>query len=253
MIGLKYQKYMDRAIITTSWDDGHPLDLKLAELLQKYGIPATFYIPIENRERRGMTHQEIREIAQNFDVGGHAYHHVNLTRISPEAAEREIVDGKKSLEEIIGRELSSFCYPYGGFNNEVINMVKEAGFIGGRTVKLFARNLKGSFKMGTTVYARDLRFAAYVKHAVTSLDPGLVFFMLNNNLFFKGWEQIAIETLDFVIENGGIWHLWGHSWEVDGNNDWGRLEEVLRQINTLSKEVPKVNNSQLLRICANNR
>lgn len=30
-------------IITTSWDDGHPLDLKIAELLDKYGINGTFY------------------------------------------------------------------------------------------------------------------------------------------------------------------------------------------------------------------
>ncbi len=58
---------MDRVIITTSWDDGHPLDLKLAELLQRYAIPATFYIPIDNIERQGMNTQEIREIAQKVN------------------------------------------------------------------------------------------------------------------------------------------------------------------------------------------
>jgi len=46
---------VNEAIVTTSWDDGHPSDLKLAELLREYDVPATFYIPIDNLERRSMT------------------------------------------------------------------------------------------------------------------------------------------------------------------------------------------------------
>ena len=36
---------MSRLIVTTSWDDGSIQDLKLGELLMKYGIKGTFYIP----------------------------------------------------------------------------------------------------------------------------------------------------------------------------------------------------------------
>ncbi len=39
-----------KKIVTTSWDDGHKLDLKLAHLLQKYNMPATFYVSPECRE-----------------------------------------------------------------------------------------------------------------------------------------------------------------------------------------------------------
>lgn len=238
---------MSKAIITTSWDDGHPLDLKLAELLQRYAIPATFYIPIDNIERQGMNTQEIREIAQSFDVGGHTYHHIDLTRIARTEAEREIVEGKRRLEEIIGKEVISFCYPRGSFNHEIINIAKGAGFVGARTVKLFDRSINDPFKMGTTVYAKDLWFAAYIKHLATPLDPSLLRFMIKNNLFFKGWGRIATGTLDFVIRNGGVWHLWGHSWEIDDNNDWGRLKKVLLKISMLPQEVERVSNSQLIR------
>ena len=244
---------VDKAIITTSWDDGHPLDLQLAELLQKYDIPATFYIPVDNIERECMSPQQINEIAQSFDVGGHSYHHVNLTKIPQTEAAEEITGGKERLEEIIGRELFSFCYPKGRFNDEVISIVKGAGFIGGRTVKLFSRNLKDRFKMGTTATARDLWPTAYMKHSAASLDPGLFLFMLKNNLFTKSWDRIAVETLNFVLNNGGVWHLWGHSWEIDENNDWEKLDEVLHQIKALPKEALKVNNSQLIRMRANNR
>jgi hypothetical protein len=32
--------------ITTSWDDGHPSDLRVAELLIKHGLRGTFYVPM---------------------------------------------------------------------------------------------------------------------------------------------------------------------------------------------------------------
>jgi len=35
---------MKKVIVTTSWDDGHLLDLRLAQLLQDAGLKGTFYI-----------------------------------------------------------------------------------------------------------------------------------------------------------------------------------------------------------------
>jgi hypothetical protein len=247
---------MKKTIITTSWDDGHPLDLKLAELLRKYDIPATFYIPIDNVERECMNPDEIKVIAQGFDVGGHTYHHVNLLRVPIEEAKREVVECKKKLEEVTGKEILSFSYPYGKFNNKVIKIVKKAGFIGARTVNFLTKSIKDHFKMGPTVYAADRWFAPHIKHIkhfvpspdFSLLDFSLFWFMVKNNLFFKDWNQVAIETLDFIIKSGGIWHLWGHSWEIDENNDWKKLEDIFCEISTVSKEVLKVNNSQLLKL-----
>jgi peptidoglycan/xylan/chitin deacetylase (PgdA/CDA1 family) len=39
-------------MVTTTWDDSHILDFKLAKLLKKYGIKGTFYISPKNREFR---------------------------------------------------------------------------------------------------------------------------------------------------------------------------------------------------------
>ena len=43
---------MNEAILTTSWDDGHPLDLKLADLLARYPIPAALYVPLGNSQQQ---------------------------------------------------------------------------------------------------------------------------------------------------------------------------------------------------------
>jgi len=154
---------VDEVIITTSWDDGHPLDLKLAELLKKYDVPATFYIPVDNIERECMNPQQIRKLARGFDIGGHTYHHFALTRVSLEEAERDIVDVKQRLEDIIGREVLSFCYPRGRFNDEVVSIVRRAGFIGARTTKSATRSIKEFFGISTTVNAVDWWFAPCIR------------------------------------------------------------------------------------------
>ena len=238
---------MGQVIITTSWDDGHPCDLRLAELLKRYNIPATFYIPIDNVERECMNSSQISEIARAFDVGGHSYHHLDLTRIDLKDARKEIIEGKEKLEQIIGKEVVSFCYPRGCYNKNIIDLVKGARFNGARTVMLFTRQVKDIYKMGTTIYARNLSIHSYRKHFRGWQDPGLFWYILHNNLFFKSWDQIAIEVLDFIRVNGGIWHLWGHSWEINENNDWNKLEHVLSKVESLSKEMRIVDNSELIK------
>ena len=60
-------------IVTTSWDDGHKLDLKLAKLLKKYGIGGTFYISPKNREFREedlLLDEEIIKLDRDFEIWG---------------------------------------------------------------------------------------------------------------------------------------------------------------------------------------
>ena len=51
--------------------------------------------------------------------------------------------------------------------------------------------------------------------------------MLSSGITFKHWKDLAKKTLDYVFEHGGVWHMWGHSWEIDENNDWENLSKVL--------------------------
>src|SRR5207248_10640324 len=57
------------SIVTTSWDDGDPLDLRLAAMLSVRGLPATFYVPLSYRNRPRLSDNEMRELAdQNFEI-----------------------------------------------------------------------------------------------------------------------------------------------------------------------------------------
>jgi peptidoglycan/xylan/chitin deacetylase (PgdA/CDA1 family) len=234
--------------ITTSWDDGHRLDMKLADLLDKYDVPATFYVPIDYPRKKSLTDEEIRQMAGRFDVGGHTYHHIRLNKVPIENAGIEIREGRKRLGDILGNEPLSFAYPYGDFNGSVTEMVKQAGYIGARNINLLTRRWGDPFRMSTTVNAVDLSPFRYTRDSLSSPDISFFSFVLKNNLLFKSWYEIAIRTLDFIVAHGGIWHLWGHSWEIDVHDAWGTLEEILKKINDLPAEVRRVDNSQLLQM-----
>ena len=219
-------------IITTSWDDGHKLDLKLADLLKKYGIRGTFYISPKNREFRKedlLTGEKIIELNKDFEIGAHSMTHPNLTRISEKEAFDEITDSKKYLEKLLRKEVRCFCYPGGKYNEKIIEFVGKSGFYYSRTMKKFefdpSKNLLSS---GTTL---ETHRNSLLTLPIDSLKL-LTFSKFNFIEFIKNlnWEYLAKKTFDHVEKYGGVYHLWGHSWVIEKSNEWGKLERVFSYI-----------------------
>ena len=211
--------------VTTSWDDGHVKDLVLAELLDKYDIAGTFYISPENREiqtKDRLSSQVVREMARHFEIGAHTMTHPHLTKVPLTQAQHEIVDSKKYLEEVTGTPISSFCYPAGYYSDALKQVVKNAGFTVARTVGQGSRYVLDPLAMRTTVHARTHRWH-----------------------FFMPWDELAILMFERVYKTGGIFHLWGHSWEIDAHEEWHRLERVLKHISG-RKDVGYHSNRQLV-------
>ena len=232
---------MAKTLITTSWDDGHVLDLKLAKLLKKYAIAGTFYIsprdteiPSENR----LTDAQIKTLSNDFEIGAHTMTHPRLTELEDEAARQEIVDSKEYLENILGKPVNSFCYPAGYYDSRHARMVQKAGFVLGRTVKRFADMLGGDpLKLATTIHA--YRHWSDALRILKAVGP---------RRFLKcyfNWDELAITVFDSVQRKGGMFHLWGHSWEIERNGDWERLERVLKRISN-QKDAAYLTNSALL-------
>ena len=66
-----------------------------------------------------------------FDVGAHTVSHPVLSRLTPVEQQREIHQCKRGLEEWLGREVSSFAYPYGSrsdYTAETTRLVAGAGY-----------------------------------------------------------------------------------------------------------------------------
>jgi peptidoglycan/xylan/chitin deacetylase (PgdA/CDA1 family) len=241
--------------ITTSWDDGHPLDFRVAELLTKYGLQGTFYVP-KVSENETMTAAQIRELSRNFEIGAHTVHHVDLTQASEQQARQEIVDSRSWLEESTGKPCSMFCPPKGKFFSRHVELIRDAGYRGMRTVELlsldFARAQAGVVLLPTTLQAHPHGLAAYARNALKRANlRNLWLFLVHGRS--TDWVNLVRTLLDRAIQYGGVFHLWGHSWELEETGQWQRLEEVLRFMSQFTSQVPSLANSQVCQVVSSAR
>lgn len=234
--------------LTMSVDDGHPQDLRMAEMLCKFNIKATFYIPIKNPERQLMEDSEIRAISEHFEIGGHTYNHTALDRIPRTMMEKEVVDGKDSMEQLLGKQVISFCYPRGKFNGMAIDVVKNAGFVGARTCMYFLNAFpKNSYLWGVSTHAHYHSTIIQISHALLERNfHGLLnFFKIQKGTV--DWVDQFKLVVDYVERFGGIAHLYLHSWEIDERDEWKKLKGLLYYLN-FKKDLKRVTNGELFKL-----
>jgi hypothetical protein len=233
--------------ITTSWDDGHPLDLRLAELLAKYGLPGTFYVP-RTAETTTMSPSELRSLGSTFEIGAHTLHHVNLSGTSQDQARLEVTESKAWVEEVVGAPCRMFCPPKGKFSRRHLEMIREAGYVGMRTVELLSLDVPrvsdGLRVMPTTVQAHPFSRLGYGRNVIRRCACRNLWTLLTHNLS-KDWMTLARSLLRRVLERGGVFHLWGHSWELEQTGQWQHLDEVLRLLSDHMDRAAAFTNGQL--------
>jgi peptidoglycan/xylan/chitin deacetylase (PgdA/CDA1 family) len=215
-------------IVTTSWDDGDCADLKVAEILRSRGSRGTFYIPINYRERP-LSHSELRALAlEGFEIGAHGFSQKPLWGLQPKELAQEVGPCKQILEDILGKEVELFCYPRGRYDANAIHALQEAGYKGARTVRMLAtRPVTDPFQLPTTLQVFPHPRLDYLKNvaraqSLESLQSGMV-----NILRLGNWVELGKSLFDKVMEDGGIWHLFGHSWEIEKLGLWDDLREML--------------------------
>jgi len=241
-------------ILTTSWDDGSPCDMRLAERLAAHRIPATFYVSRQG-ERQVIGPGEIRTLGNmGFEVGAHTLTHAELPGCDPKAAREEIVGSKKWVEETTGVPCRMFCFPRGKCGSRDLGFVAEAGFLGARTVEFFSTEWPvrraGVFVMPATVQAVDVsgfrvarnlirrgKWLRLVKRARELGSPG-------------GWHCSAARMAAEVRGRGGVFHLWGHSWQIDHDDSWAVLDDLLARLAGMFTPGGMGTNSQICEMAA---
>lgn len=224
-------------LITTSWDDGHPMDLKLAELLDKYNLPGTFYIPRVNSEYPVMDENSIHDLSKKFEIGGHTLNHVRLysTR-SAGFLETEIKGCFDWLKDLQGFNPVSFCFPGGVLNKAAIRAARDTGFEVLRTTELLSTSIASADHLSpTTLQLFDHPRISYLKNLVKrqqyrSFVSWLAGTDGSNNIF-----RLVDFYLEQVEKNDGCFHLWGHSWEIEEYNLWEKLEMVFKRISGIAE------------------
>lgn len=111
-------------------------------VLRRRGIPFTVFVPSgllggpvgwfpDQDEDHGavLSAQELRELAPGLcTIGSHTRHHVRLTSVSHDEALEELEGSREDLLAVTGRRPDLVAFPYGSYDDRVLDWCREAGY-----------------------------------------------------------------------------------------------------------------------------
>ena len=210
-IFMRFPGGLDRAL-TLSYDDGVEQDIRLMEILDKHGIKATFnlnsgsYAPEGTVYEAGTVHRRLPESAvtkiysnPNHEVAVHALTHPHLECMSPATVAYEIIKDRENLEKQFGTIVRGMAYPYGTYNDEVVEVLRSCGIVYARTT---------AATKSFTIPTDWLRLPATCHHKSSELMELAERFIT---------KKAPADPL--------LFYLWGHSYEFESDNNWNVIEE----------------------------
>jgi len=126
-----------------TFDDGfRNVHVNALPVLQRLGFTATNYVVAghlggTNHWDAGkgvasaplMSAEEVRQwAAAGHEVGSHTLDHVDLPAVDAAHAHAQIDDARDVLQDLIQAPVQAFCYPYGHYLSEHVQMVQQAGY-----------------------------------------------------------------------------------------------------------------------------
>jgi peptidoglycan/xylan/chitin deacetylase (PgdA/CDA1 family) len=129
-----------RGLVGLTFDDGYAdfADVAVPALL-RYGFTATVYVVSArigsyNAWDKGprkplMTAGQLRSVAgAGMQVSAHGRHHLALPSLGDDELEAEVEGSRTELEDVLGRAVTGFAYPYGQVTAREMRAVRAAGY-----------------------------------------------------------------------------------------------------------------------------
>ena len=136
-----------RSVVITA-DDGHrSVITEMLPLVREFGVPVTLFIypsAISNA-KYAMTWDELRSLKATglFDIQSHTYWHPNFAtekrRLAPDAyrefARTQLTRSKAILQQRLGVNAAVVAWPFGIYDDELLQIGADAGYTAGFTIK----------------------------------------------------------------------------------------------------------------------
>lgn len=207
--------------LTLSYDDGVETDIRLIQIMKKNGLFGTFNLNSGIFATEGTVYPEgqaqrrmpLSRILSTFSDSGmevavHGYTHPYLEQMPASLCALEIVRDREHLEELFGGIVRGMAYPYGTYNDTVVNVLRDCGIAYSRTTKTTEK---------FTVPTDPLRWDPTCHH--------------NNPRLFELADKFVNSKAARAPE---LFYLWGHSYEFDGKNNWDVIEKFAEAVGNRS-------------------
>jgi peptidoglycan-N-acetylglucosamine deacetylase len=192
-------------------------------------------------------------LSKTFEIGAHTLQHAAIDRLSEGDAIVQLSGSREWIEQLTGRDCRVFCFPGGKFRNKQLRLVRQAGYQAARTVELLSnttpRCVDSLWVIPTTIQVFPHGPSAYAKNAVKRFSASAMF-RLPRVLLARDWAALARDLFLQTVDRGGVFHLWGHSWEIAEQGQWQALEDFLAFAAAYQKVARCVTNGDLCAECA---
>ena len=198
-------------VLTLSYDDGVVQDIRLMDIMNKYGLKGTFninsglYLPedaVREKYYGRMKLSEAKKLYVNsgHEVAVHGFTHPFLERLDSSEVIYEITEDRKQIENDYGIIARGMAYPFGTYNENVVDILKKCHID-------YARTVNSTYGFGFPENWLILNPTCHHK--------------------YEGLEKLikAFVEEPARYEMAQMFYLWGHSYEFDNNDNWDVIEK----------------------------
>jgi peptidoglycan/xylan/chitin deacetylase (PgdA/CDA1 family) len=133
---LQDKKLPQEKIMAITFDDGN-LDFytQAWPILQKLKIKSNLYVMTGVRGKDWIAPEQIIELDKSglVEIGSHTVWHPYLTRVAKSEQLFELEQSKDQLKDLLNKEITVLCYPFGLYNEDVKALAKAVGYQAGLT------------------------------------------------------------------------------------------------------------------------
>lgn len=202
-----------------SYDDGPDADRKLVKLMNDYGLKGTFHLNSNKLNTKGyLTSEEIKSLFKGHEVSVHTANHPGLSGLSKIDIVYEVVEDRKSLEKLTGNMVRGMAYPFGSYNDLVVETVNGLGIE-------YARTVSDSYNFSIP--------SNFLKWDPSIHQFGKAYFKTNDAENDKKELASFYKLTDDFLKTTSLalFDVWGHSWENNGEgNRWVEMENFFKLV-----------------------
>ncbi len=205
-----------------TYDDGVLQDVRFVELLNAYNLKGTFNLNsglMDNEFEwthecgvvvKRLPKEKVLSLYDGHEIASHTFTHTYLEGKSKDEIMFELKEDKKNLENLFNREIKGFAVPFEYYDDLIEDCTKKCGF---EYARISEETL--SFKPQTDYH----RWKATVFH----LDEAL--------------ENLAKDFIS-TDEELALFQIVGHSYDLDTENMWDKIEGVFKEISSQDDILP---------------
>ncbi|RRK00994.1 polysaccharide deacetylase [Opitutaceae bacterium TAV4] len=211
----------ERIAVTTSFDDGQTFDRRIVAAFNQWGLKGTFNVNSGKLQRTGkpaveqagrgvrtyLDASELAELFRGHEVAVHTVTHPWLERLDPLQIAQEVLEDRRALEELVGYPVRGMAYPFGTYNERVIEVLRGLGMVYSRTTQNSDKCFPPAEPLAWPATAHQ-----YNVDAAGDDVPAR----------FTKWHANP--------RANGVFYVWGHAYEFDDRDDWAGVERIYKPL-----------------------